>query len=377
MKLVKTKSRIAYPDAIACAVPFLEGSMYTITLEVNQICNLRCNYCYLGKKTNQKMTEETAYKGLEIAFLNAVKHKDRRLWVDFVGGEALLSFSFLKQLVKYIERQALERDIFVTYSITTNGTILNEEILEWLIRYKIHLKVSIDGDEETHNRNRKWIDGVGSYANIIENDVYFKEYEKQTKQYIQAAHVVTQNNYEETFQSVCHLVENLNFRVVDSSIDVMHRWTTDQLNGLADEWEKVLCYYIKKQKAGKAFLWGPVLDLKKYGENNGKTGFCGVGLIQIYVKVDGRIFGCAANLESSGCIGDVDNGLSMGRIKKWRELGKEDTMCSKCGIHKACQSKNCIMNSLAYSGTINEHNPDMCYFERKKRSLWEKYAIEL
>ena len=141
--------------------------MYTITLEVNQICNLRCNYCYLGKKTNQKMTEEIAYKGLEIAFLNAVKHKDRRLWVDFVGGEALLSFSFLKQLVKYIERQALERDIFVTYSITTNGTILNEEILEWLIRYKIHLKVSIDGDEETHNRNRKWIDGVGSYANII------------------------------------------------------------------------------------------------------------------------------------------------------------------------------------------------------------------
>ena len=143
--------------------------MYTITLEVNQICNLRCTYCYLGRKTNQKMSEQIAYKGLEIAFLNVERHRDRRLWVDFVGGEALLSFPFLKQLVEYIEGQALKRNILVTYSITTNGTILNDEILAWLIRYKIHLKVSIDGAEETHNRNRKWVDGGGSYANIIDN----------------------------------------------------------------------------------------------------------------------------------------------------------------------------------------------------------------
>lgn len=148
--------------------------MYTITLEVNQICNLRCTYCYLGRKTNQKMSEQIAYKGLEIAFLNAENHRDRRLWVDFVGGEALLSLSFLKHLVDYIEGQALKRNILVTYSITTNGTILNDEILAWLIKYRIHLKVSIDGDEETHNKNRKRIDGVGSYSNIIENCMYFK-----------------------------------------------------------------------------------------------------------------------------------------------------------------------------------------------------------
>lgn len=108
-----------------------------------QICNLRCTYCYLGRKTNQKMSEQIAYKGLEIAFLNAENHRDRRLWVDFVGGEALLSLSFLKHLVDYIEGQALKRNILVTYSITTNGTILNDEILAWLIKYRIHLKVML------------------------------------------------------------------------------------------------------------------------------------------------------------------------------------------------------------------------------------------
>ena len=170
----------------------------------------------------------------------------------------------LKVLNKELNLQPVtETEILkVLYRLVMQDSILNDEILAWLIRYKIHLKVSIDGAEETHNRNRKWVDGGGSYANIIDNCMYFKEYENQTKQYIQAAHVVTQNNYGETFHSVCHLVENLNFKIVDSSIDVVHRWTTDQLDVLADEWEKVLCYYIKRQKVGKVSFVVMRLDMQ-------------------------------------------------------------------------------------------------------------------
>lgn len=79
--------------------------MYTITLEVNQICNLRCDYCYLGEKTNQIMPEEIACKGIEIAFLNVEKHKDKRLWVDFVGGEALISLHFYGNWSNILKRR--------------------------------------------------------------------------------------------------------------------------------------------------------------------------------------------------------------------------------------------------------------------------------
>ena len=240
--------------------------MYTITLEVNQICNLRCDYCYLGEKTNQIMPEEIACKGIEIAFLNVEKHKDKRLWVDFVGGEALISFALLRKLVEYIEEEAAKRTIAVSYSITTNGTIMNNEILEWLVNNRVHLKLSIDGTVETHDRNRKTKHGIGSYRNIMQNISYFREYEERTKQYIQVAHVVTQNNYWEAFKSVKHLVEDLHFSIVDSSIDVTHRWTVEQLDKLGQEWENILCYYIKKKENGQAFLWAPILDLKKYGE---------------------------------------------------------------------------------------------------------------
>ena len=336
--------------------------MYTITLEVNQICNLRCNYCYLGEKTNENMLEQKAYKGLEIAFLNVEKHKDRRLWVDFVGGEALLSFNLLKTLVEYIEWRAKKNKVMVSYSITTNGSIMNDEILTWLIKNKIHLKLSIDGSAKTHDKNRKTNDGTGSYELIMKNIPYFREYEDQSKQFIQAAHVVTRNNYWEAFEAVKHLVEDLKFRVVDSSIDVLHRWSTKDLDCLANEWEKIACFYIRRKNEGKEFLWGPILDFQKYGQREKELGYCGVGLIQIYVKVDGRIFGCAANLETSGCLGDVDRGLSVALIKKYRELTLNEGMCLKCKVRENCQSRMCIMNSLKYSGRIDGHNPDICYF---------------
>lgn len=102
--------------------------MYTVILEINQICNLRCAYCYLGEKKNQLMSEQVARHGLEIAFLNAERHKDRRIWVDFVGGEALLSFQFLQKLVDFIDEEAKKRKLFVIYSMTTNGLL-------WTTRY--------------------------------------------------------------------------------------------------------------------------------------------------------------------------------------------------------------------------------------------------
>lgn len=346
--------------------------MYTITLEVNQICNLRCSYCYLGEKKNQIMSEKVARQGLEIAFLNAEKHKDRRLWVDFVGGEALISFQFLQKLVEFIEEEAKRRKLLVTYSITTNGTIMNLEILLWLIEHSVRLKLSIDGKESIHNKNRKTISGKGSYSLIERNLSHFRKYEEETGQCIQVAHVVTKNNYWKAFESVKHLVEDLGFRVVDSSIDVIHRWKREELDCLADEWEKILWYYMKKQKERNSFLWEPILDFQRYEERKEKSGFCGVGLIQMYVKNDGKIYGCAANLGESGCIGDVEVGLSGNTIKKYREFSRDSSICSGCSIQEKCQNRKCIMNSLTYSGTLEEHNPDMCYFEWHKIRIWEK-----
>ena len=319
------------------------------------------------------MTESIAYQALEIAFLNVEKHKDRRLWVDFVGGEALISFVFLQHLTDFINETALKRNIQVSYSITTNGSIMNFEIMKWIIENKIQIKLSIDGNQEIHDKNRRTPTGKGSYSQIIENINMFRECEQKTQHWIQAAHVITQNNYYAVFQSIKHLYNDLKFTVIDSSMDVTSRWSRDQLNLLAEEWEKVLCYYIQMKNSERPFLWGEIIDFLEYKNDNKNARFCGVGIVQIYVKTNGKIYGCAANLGENGCIGHVEKGFCTKRIEEIRKMTNCSTDCEKCKINKKCQSRKCIMNRLVYSGNTNMNNPNNCYFEHKKLALWEKY----
>ena len=79
----------------------MRDKMYTISLEINQRCNLRCRYCYLGEKNEERMSLLVGCKSLDIAFAETKKHKDKKLWVNFIGGEPLLDFELIQELVHY------------------------------------------------------------------------------------------------------------------------------------------------------------------------------------------------------------------------------------------------------------------------------------
>ena len=78
--------------------------MYILTLEINQKCNLKCRYCYLGQKNGSQMDMSTAKNAILMAFKKAVLHKDHKLWIDFVGGEAFLDYIRLQQMQLYLVR---------------------------------------------------------------------------------------------------------------------------------------------------------------------------------------------------------------------------------------------------------------------------------
>lgn len=347
--------------------------MYILTLEINQICNFNCRYCYLGAKNGAVMSENVAYAGVDIALLNAKKHPDKRLWVDFVGGEALLTFELITKIVQYIEQHAEAFGVFVNYSLTTNGSILNKEILQFLIDKKVHIKLSIDGNEVIHNRNRKLINGSGSFELIKKNLESFKLYEKYTHINVQAAHVITTNNYDDVFHSAKYLVDDLGFKVIDSSIDITESWKREQLTRLSNEWERIIDYFIARYEQKEPFLWGPLLDMMKY-ENNQTVSFCGIGLVRIYVRYDGNIYGCAANLSQSGWLGHINTGLSLIKIENLRKIQSENVLCRECSLNGKCQTKECVMNSMVYSKKNDKPDHNSCYFENEKYKLWVKYA---
>lgn len=349
--------------------------MYTITLEVNQICNFHCRYCYLGEKTGEVMSRETARKGLEIAFLNTNHHRDRRLWVDFVGGETLMSFGIIKELSEYIDREAEKRKMRVAYSITTNGSIMDTEIYKWLVEKKVHIKLSIDGTEKTHNRNRILKNGQGTYEIVKEKFSGFRQYENITGIKIQGTHVITKNNYMEFFLSIKHLVEEIGLNVVDSSIDLSCHWNDEELQVIVKEWRKVIQFYNYRLKNGKPFLWGMLLDMQKYEKEKGGCSLCGVGMNQIYVRTNGDIYGCAANLKGTGQLGNIERGININRLRRYQQINQESAVCEKCEVRENCSVRGCIMNHLYFSGNAGIPNGVMCFLEKRRQELWKDFRI--
>lgn len=99
-----------------------------MTLEINQRCNLRCQYCYLGEKNGTKMSYETACKAIDRAFLYTKIHKDQTLWIDFIGGEPLLDFDMICKLVEYIYQKNAEVKYKLLFSLTT--TVIRSNNIE-------------------------------------------------------------------------------------------------------------------------------------------------------------------------------------------------------------------------------------------------------
>ena len=145
--------------------------MYGITLEINQRCNLQCEYCYLKEKNNSAMLMETAIRSIDHAFDNVRIHKDKKLVFDFVGGEALLDFELLKKIVEYIESVNKVYSYTVIYGLTTNGTLFTNDIVDWLARYNFNLKLSIDGDRQVTNMGRK-MKNAEDYVKSVKLDLF-------------------------------------------------------------------------------------------------------------------------------------------------------------------------------------------------------------
>ena len=113
--------------------------MYTITLEINQICNFCCKYCYLGALSKKEMSFKIATNALEIAFLNAKRHPDHRVWVDFVGLETLLSFNFIERLCQWIDEHCLTKLCIMNYEHNEEGEKVPNAVMCYLEKKKQQL----------------------------------------------------------------------------------------------------------------------------------------------------------------------------------------------------------------------------------------------
>lgn len=138
-----------------------------VIIEASSFCNLSCTYCFEDVPTKgKKMTFETADAIVES--LQKLNLADSFV-VEFNGGESFINFGTMQRIVDRVEASALRERHSVSYGVTTNLTLLNQEIIEFLRANKFSVSVSLDGVQEDHDRHRIFASGAGSHARVLHN----------------------------------------------------------------------------------------------------------------------------------------------------------------------------------------------------------------
>jgi uncharacterized protein len=157
----------------------LRNGLYELLLDVTHDCNFRCRYCSFSGNydvfrthTHQHMDSETAFRAVELYFSyieeGSLVNPLREPTIGFYGGEPLLNFSLIKEIVEYVT-QKYSNDYDIQYTLTTNGSLLTDEVINFLLDHNFIILISIDGPKSEHNRNRIFPDGSGTFDIIMKN----------------------------------------------------------------------------------------------------------------------------------------------------------------------------------------------------------------
>lgn len=149
------------------AKPSSQHSQQTLSawLHVTNACNLRCDYCYIAKSSEQ-MSEETSLQAIDAIIRSAVQHRYQRVALKYAGGEAALSLPHILTTHDYALQQAHKHGLQLTASLLTNGTIMTQRMIEQLKERHIHITISLDGSGPAHDQQRPYINGQGSFRMV-------------------------------------------------------------------------------------------------------------------------------------------------------------------------------------------------------------------
>jgi uncharacterized protein len=155
-----------------------ESANYAIklTLCVTKECNFRCTYCVFSGSYSDLGYRFHSFASITIdcikKIVDRLYSKHNKMILCFYGGEPLLRIDIISETVEYIRKTYPTKEI--VYSVTTNGSLLRESNLDFLLENNFIIHVSIDGNAEIHDKNRRFVDGSGSFNAIIDNLISFK-----------------------------------------------------------------------------------------------------------------------------------------------------------------------------------------------------------
>lgn len=334
------------------------GYIKALTLMIVQECNLRCTYCYGdgGEYSDKgKMEREIAIKSVDFLIENSI---DKKLLIAFLGGEPLMNFQLIREVIEYCKEKEKEIDKTFGFTMTTNGTIMNDEIERFLRENHVSVQISIDGKRDIQDKNRHYSKGSGSYDIVINKTKNMRE-----DNLLSARATITNINLDlvENFE---HL-ENMGFKSIPMA--PAHNLLSDndykKLINESQKLIKLLEELIKKgnyKKASKIRIYWN--GLSKIHNATNRNLPCGVGRNTYTVDINGDLYPChrfVANKEYK--IGDIKKGVEK-RTEFLREIDiSNHEQCERCWAKNLCVG-SCPNENLVETGSTQISSTRNCEF---------------
>ena len=343
-----------------------------LCLHIAHDCNLACRYCFAeeGEYHGRRalMSLEVGKKALD--FLIANSGNRRNLEVDFFGGEPLMNWDVVKQLVAYGREQEKLHNKNFRFTLTTNGVLLNDEVMEFCNKEMGNVVLSIDGRKEVHDHMRPFRKGAGSYDLIVPKFQKFAELRHQDKYYVRG----TFTHYNTDFAAdVLHLAD-LGFKQISVEPVVApptedYAIREEDLPVIFEQYDILAREMIKREKEGRGFnFFHFMIDLTGGPCVYKRLSGCGSGTEYLAVTPWGDFYPCHQFVgQEDFCLGNVYEGVkkteTVNEFKKCNVYSKKE--CSQCFARFYC-SGGCAANSYNFTGKINDVYEIGCKMQQKR-----------
>ena len=343
-----------------------------LCLHIAHDCNLACQYCFAeeGEYHGRRalMSFEVGKKALD--FLIANSGNRRNLEVDFFGGEPLMNWEVVKQLVEYGRSKEKEYNKNFRFTMTTNGVLLNDEIMEYCNREMSNVVLSLDGRKEVNDKMRPFRGGKGSYDLIVPKFQKFAEMRGDKDYYVRGTFTRHNLDFSKDVMEFADLgFRSMSIEPVVAAPEEEYAIREEDLPQIMEEYDHLAEEYIKRKKEGRGFNFFHFnIDLNQGPCVAKRLSGCGSGTEYLAVTPWGDLYPCHQFVgQEEFLLGNVDTGVTNERIRDEFKLCNvyAKDKCRDCFARFYC-SGGCAANSYNFHGSITDAYDIGCAMQKKR-----------
>ncbi len=334
------------------------GVVKALCLHVAHTCNLNCEYCFAsqGKYHGERalMSYEVGKRALDFLVENSGTRTN--LEVDFFGGEPLMNFSVVKDLVKYARSIEKEKNKNFRFTLTTNGVLIDDDVIEFANKEMSNVVLSLDGRKEVHDRYRVDYNGVGSWEKILPKFQKLVKARDNKNYYMRGTFTHFNPDFVEDIKEMLkHGFTELSMEPVVCAKGDKNELTEEDIKIVLSEYEKLAGLMLEKKKEGNPFVfYHYMIDLKGGPCIYKRISGCGSGTEYMAVTPSGDLYPCHQFVgEEKFKLGNIYDGVTNKEITlefmDCNVYARKD--CKDCWAKLYC-SGGCSANAYHATGSV-------------------------